>query len=284
MKDVKLSPSSINMYRRCPRAFYHVYIEGLKTPGSIHMVKGTVIHDSLDALFEKYTDDYDTRLFELIDKNWDKHRKELVELNVTDEELATHKKDANNIVNMFLTVFKQKMNMLLENGKASGSEHAFNLLRPKFRELRVSNDTLNIVGKIDRVHTDFDGLITLGDYKTSMKYGIGLSEEYKRQLAIYALLYYLDTKVIPNFVSIIFLRYGEEYLLEVNENLLNYAKKEIEDVRNKTKSENIEDYPKCTGRPCFVCEYLDITKPLKDEEDKRRLEELKKLGEDIVLD
>jgi RecB family exonuclease len=142
--------------------------------------------------------------------------------------------------------------------KAGDERHAFYLLRPKFREMWVEDKELHCAGFIDRVHKDFDGLVTLGDYKTSSKYGIGLPESFKRQLAIYGLLYYRNKKELPNFTSIIFLRYGEEYILEVTPSLLKYARDTIDYVWSRTRSVSLSDYPKHEGTLCGWCPFKDI--------------------------
>ena len=62
------------------------------------------------------------------------------------------------------------------------------------------------------------------DYKTSNK--DYLQDEYKLQLGIYALLYQQEHGIAPDKVGIDFLRFGE-IVINVDENLLNLAKREI---------------------------------------------------------
>jgi len=179
--------------------------------------------------------------------------------------------------------FKRKVDAYVAVGKAENESHAFYLLKPKFRELFVEDKDLHCCGFIDRVYQDYNGFVTLGDYKTSSKYGIGFPLEYKRQLAIYALLYKNQTKEMPDMVGVHFLRYGESFYLEVTPHLLRWARETIADIYSKTRSTNIEDYPLNEGVVGKFCNFIDLHDGSAEWEDKLREQKLaeafKKLGE-----
>jgi len=198
-------------------------------------------------------------------------------LEMNSDELKIHKRDVFNMILNFYEVHKRKMTGLIISGKAENEQHAFFLTKPKFRELYVKDDNLNIRGYIDRVSEDYNGVITLGDYKTSSRYGIGLPDDYKRQLSIYALLYNNDKGIMADFVSIIFLRYGEEVLLEVTPSVLKYARDIIDYVWDKTRSADVKDYPKKEGRLCRWCAFQDVCSEKINRDKNKSVEKLKKV-------
>ena len=289
IKEIKtttaLSPTKINTYYKCPRSFYYGYMDKKYQPPSIHLVKGNVVHKVLEDFYRGYKPNAKKYLMELFKNTWEKSKKMLSMLEMPPEELASHKKDAIMMIMNFYEVHYRKMMGTIVQGKAENEQHAFFLTKPKFKELYVKSDELKVRGYIDRVHKGYDGMVTLGDYKTSTKFGIGFSEDYKRQLGIYALLYEEDNKM-ADFVSIIFLRYGEEFLLEVTPSLLKFARDSIDYVWEKTRSTAIEDYPLKESRLCGWCPFISICSGEADFGKKKRTEKLKKLieKEEVKID
>lgn len=272
-----LSPSKINSYYKCPREFYYNYVEKIKTRPNIHLIKGSVIHKVLEDFYRAYKPNPKKVLSKLFKDTWKKSDGMIKMLEMDKEELKIHKKDALYMIMSFYEVHRRKMDGVLIQGKAENERHAFYLTKPKFKELYVKDDKLKTRGYIDRVYEDYNGIITLGDYKTSSKYGIGLSDDYKRQLSIYALLYNNQTGKMADFVSIIFLRYGEEFLLEVTPSLLRYARDSIDYVWKHTRSAEINDYPLKESRLCGWCSFNNVcsggTKHIK-EQNKEKIKQL----------
>jgi len=253
-----LSPTKVNSWFKCPREFYYNYMAKLKQPPSIHLIKGSVIHKVLEDFYRAYKPNPKKYIAGLFIDTWNKSKPLLDKLEMPADELKKHKKDAITMVFNFYAVHKRKMDGIIIQGKAENEQHAFYLTRPKFKELYVKDEELRTRGYIDVVHTGYDGSITLGDYKTSSKFGVGLSEDYKRQLSIYALLYYRQEAKMADYVAIIFLRYGEEYLLEVTPSILKHARDAIDYVWDKTRSTAIEDYPLKEGKLCGWCNFNKI--------------------------
>lgn len=274
-----LSPSKINTYFKCPRDFFYTYVEKRKAEPNIHLVKGSVVHKVLENFYLKYNDKPKKLLSELFKKFWNRYKKMIDYIDMTPKEVKAHKKDALTMIMNFYEVHNRKMQGVIIQGKAENEQHAFYLTKPKFSELYVKDDDLKVRGYIDRIHTDYNGMITLADYKTSSRYGVGLGEDYKRQLSIYALLYNNQEKKMADFVSVIFLRYGEEVLLEVTPTLLKYARDTIDYVWGKTRSAAIKDYPLKEGKLCGWCSFLPICsgeKEFKKEKNKKKIIALSK--------
>ncbi len=253
-----LSPSSINTYLSCPRNYFYSYIAKIKVKPNIHLIKGGVVHEALEYFFKYHKKDMAEHMKECFEKAWNNNEQNIKDLELAEDKLSIFRSDILFMLNEYLISFRRKVDALIQAEKAENSAHAWFLLRPKFRELYVKDEKLKCCGFIDRVSEDFNGILTIGDYKTSSKYGIGLPEEYKRQLAIYSLLYQSQNQRTPDFAGVIFLRYGEEYLVEVTPSLLMYARNTILGVYNKTRSTVLNDYPKHEGSRCRWCSYTDI--------------------------
>jgi len=288
MKEIKnefapqlnVSPSSINCYFKCPRSYFYHYICKLKTKPSIHLVKGILVHSTLEDFFRGYKKDMEEHMLAIFSKRWKSQEQNLKDLELSDEDLAQAKQDCLNIINEYYVTILRQMNSLIQAGKAENLQHAYYLIKPKFREKKVTNEDLHCVGFIDRITEGYDGALTLGDYKTSKKYGVGLPMDYKRQMAIYALLYSLQEDVTPDFVAVIFLRYGMEYILEVTPSLLKYATGVINETYEKTRSTNSDDYLKQESALCKWCDYAPICQGKEDWQKRLRVEKLKKIADD----
>ena len=50
---MRISPSKINTYLKCPREFYYNYIAKLPQKKTVHLFRGTLVHQILEDLFKK---------------------------------------------------------------------------------------------------------------------------------------------------------------------------------------------------------------------------------------
>jgi len=91
--------------------------------------------------------------------------------------------------------------------------------------------------------------IEIIDYKTSKN--AVLTGEYKLQLAIYALLYEENFNKFPDKVGIHFLKFKDGIrMFNVDENLINLAKRESKLIHVNTVSDDPADYPCTCGGWC----------------------------------
>lgn len=262
----RLSPSSINTYLQCPREYYRLYIAKIKPPKNIHLIKGSIVHSVLENFFRGYEKEPFVFANELKSKTIKKYEKDFVDLDLPLGELAQHLKDIDYMIDEYVSYIVRQSKMLVEIGKATNESHAFYLLRPKFREMWVEAeyDTLEYEdieypircgGFIDKIQEGWDGMLTIVDYKTSSRFGPGLKEDYKRQIALYASMYYKKTGLVPDMVSVFFLRYGQEVSIPVTQDLLDYAEAIVKNVFSKTRSIDINDYPPAGGNACKFCSH-----------------------------
>ncbi len=276
-EEIRLSPSSINTYLKCPRQFFYSYIERLPQETTTHLIKGSVVHETLELFFSKYEKNMETKMDEFFLQVWKKYEQQWLELNLPEEETKKEIEDCRRILMMQVVLLQMKMDGLTEIGKASSKQDAFKKLSPRFKELWVEDKYLNLCGYIDRVDVDFNGNTKICDYKTSTKYGIGMPEDYRLQCGIYALLYFRQTGILPETVSINYLRYGEEPSVFVTPSLLKETLDKVQYVRERTGSRNIEDYPLKEQKLCKWCSFFGICSELDKVKQEERMAEMLKL-------
>lgn len=254
------SPSSINTYKQCPRKYYLQYIMGLPTFESIHTIRGKIIHLTLENFFKIDAEkinikNYENELKEIILQNfnqfWVQHIPDIVKLQLTRDQVKFYYDESLVMLNNFLMGFNEKIR------NYNNFVEAFNILKPKTEVFFVSNE-LNVRGYIDAIHEN-NGDVFIVDYKTSTKDEI--TNEYRLQLAIYALLYHETKGMYPYKVGINFLRFGERFI-KVNEELIQEAKKECKMIHEYTKSDKIADYPRNITPLCKwnggKCDFYDL--------------------------
>ena len=189
----------------------------------------------------------------LLSKHWDLSSLE----DFPKDKEAFFLNESKQMVVNFVDRFTMQMKITLDSGKAKDVSHAYNLLKPKFREHYYKSEVINVQGYIDAIEEDFDGNVALIDYKTSTKYKNLLSEDYRRQLAIYALLYKLEEGKLPAVVGVHFLKYGEVFYVYVTPSLLSWANHEIEKVKLGTKTQDLQAYCKNETKLCNWCDFYD---------------------------
>ena len=116
------------------------------------------------------------------------------------------------------------------------------------------SDEHKVHGFVDAVH-DVEGVVTILDYKTSRK--SDFSEEYKLQLALYAMFYEEKYGKKPDYVGIDFLKHNVKYL-RVDDEMIEKAKKEAKLIQDNTISEDIRDFPKSGHHFCECHKYEEL--------------------------
>jgi CRISPR/Cas system-associated exonuclease Cas4 (RecB family) len=247
------SPSSINTFRQCPRKYYYQYVERLPTGTSIHLIRGGLVHKVLEDFFELTFEDLTSattrflhfRLLSLFTRYWKKATPDLDRLGLPPAELQAYHDETILMLQRWFDRFKDRLRQRMTLGKDFAS--AFKELTPR-REEEYLSEEFFVKGYIDVVH-ELDGTVVVMDYKTSSKDVI--TDEYRLQLAIYALLYEGKHGSRPHYVGIDFLK-GMEQLLPVDDDLLLHARVAIEQIHGHTLSNALDDYPQ---RPSPLCKW-----------------------------
>lgn len=253
------SPNSINTYKQCPRKYYYAYIRKLETVESIHTIRGKIVHSTLEDFFKvditkisnnSYEFELKAVLFDLFRNNWIRMKKKLMDLTLDMEQIGFYYEETRVILGNWIDNFINKLD-------EDDLINSFLKLRP-ITEEHIVNEERGVRGIIDAIH-DNNGEISILDYKTSKNDDI--TDEHKLQLAIYAMLYYEQYGKMPGKVGIDFLKFGEKFI-DVDEELIEFAKKEIEIMHFNTQSDKIEDYEKIESGLCRwnggSCDFYDV--------------------------
>ena len=266
---MRLSPSKINTYLKCPREFYYNYIAKLPQKKTIHLFRGTLVHQILEDLFKKQfktlpqwekgvpklwvQGQFEDGLEEKIAKHkwlWEVHTK---------EEMDAMYKETEALLQNFVDSVNKKLGEMVDWKIFKNKQQAWNAVAPKYAEKWVKSKEYAIVGVIDVVCNDFDGGTTLLDYKTSKRYGPYLPEEYYRQLIIYAFLYTLEMGEMPNFVGVNYLRFDDTFFVKVGQAELDEARDLIKMVHDCIKErEEYED--RYEQKPQNLCKWCSFHK------------------------
>ncbi len=258
------SPSSINTFKQCPRKYYYQYIEKLPGVESIHLIRGKIVHEVLEDFFklditsiggEHKEFELNILLQSMFKEKWANSRDKLLNLDLGQKKLEFYYNESQEMITSWFDSLLNRI-QLKQNDHLTFDE-AFNLLKPE-TEVYFKSQEHMVQGFIDAIH-NVNGEISVMDYKTSKKDNI--SNEYRLQLAIYALLYFEKHGKHPDLVGIDFLKHGPKYL-KVDEELVELARQECSLIQENTKSEDIQDYPMKTSPLCKwstgQCDFYDI--------------------------
>ena len=264
---MRLSPSKINTYHKCPREFYYKYIAQMPEKKTIHLFRGTLVHAVLEDLFKKQFRNFtawekgDPAVWmeEQFQERWAKDidsKTWLLELHTADE-MAAMKLETQELLQNFVGSVNKKLNEMVTWKIYKSKWQAWNSVAPKYAEKWVKSKDYAVIGIVDAVCSDFDGGTTLLDYKTSKRYGPYLPEDYYRQLIIYAFLYTLEMGEMPNFVGVSYLRFDDTFYVKVNQSVLDEAKEVIMYVHDCLK-ERMKDEDKYEQKPQNLCKWCSF--------------------------
>lgn len=252
------SPSSINLFRQCARKYYYIYNKGFQILPSIHLVRGNIAHSVLEHFYNTKTDGVTKEncreklqevIPQLLVKYWSAAKPELDTLELSEGELAFYLEET---LVMLLNWLNHTLDRILKHPGDFGE--AFKALTP-VREKEYKSEAHAVRGFIDAIEHAPDG-VRIMDYKTSKEPVI--TPEYRLQLAIYSLLYHETHGVAPKQVGIFFLKDKPQFL-NVDTDLMEFARREVALVHAGTVSDNIVDYPKAHDTKwCKYCEFAEL--------------------------
>lgn len=255
------SPSSIKTYKQCPRKYYYQYIAKLPVISNIHQVRGSVVHEVLENFFRISVEGLNDSNFQqllhlkmqdLLLESWQKYAGQFNSLNLSSEQIMLYFEESMSMLSNYLRLFFSK---IASSGRSFLD--AWNALIPLEQEGEYVSPSLSVKGFIDVVEK-VENEIRLMDYKTDREADI---EKHVLQLAIYALLYKEKHGVLPSKVGIYFLN-SHEHHLDVDDALLDFARREIELIHQKTHSFDKKDYPKHISYLCKwstgQCDFYDV--------------------------
>ena len=258
------SPNSINTFNSCKRKYYYSYKMNLPRKDTISTITGKAVHDSLENFFkidinlinkENYETDLKYNLLSLFNEAWSKSLKGLLSLGLEKEAIREYYEKSMFMLQNFFDDYILSLNNELKNYDLISS---FNKIKPK-TEIYLSSQKHNVQGYVDAIIEVGNELYIL-DYKTSSR--DHFSDDYKLQLAIYALLYNEKFNKLPTKVGLHFLKHGTKKFIDVTPELLDLARRETELIKVNTISNEIIDYEKNPGPFCKwkdgQCSFYDL--------------------------
>lgn len=275
---MKASASQIIKWLKCPRAWAIRYIQKVYEPKSIHLSRGTFIHSWIENLHNLGLRDnkinknnYETRLPEvawelfetMIDaptSNFGKpgpsFREQLIELyGDNPAEIASAIGETKAMLEVYLN--KKLVELKVWTNKYDSFSKAWNTIKPKFKEFSINIEGFQ--GSLDEVYNIEDEVIisdlksstlTVGKDPNSDRYkqmGVsGLNQEYILQLFLYAWAYHKQTGIMPDWLSLNYIKHGHEVLIPFKymdrERIVAEMEALVNEFHEATKSKNIDDY------------------------------------------
>lgn len=270
---MKLSPSKLVTYDKCPRKFYYRYVADIKEPATAAMVRGNIfhkiledfylvvdIHAYIDTPWDKIAENFEKITEQLFDAEWAKIGMDHEDV-FAEEEKTTFYKETKEFLKFFAIKEAFRLHELLKQNKLGDRWFNENVSRgfyPKAREMRISTDEMH--GFIDKTINVFGRGVGVVDYKTSKSpLPHFIDKSHLLQLKAYAYLFKEKTGKLPYHLSIYYARTGESVYYETSEIDVEEIKEMIKKIR--TLKREIGNFRQSPTKLCNYCFYKDICKP-----------------------
>jgi CRISPR/Cas system-associated exonuclease Cas4 (RecB family) len=233
-KKIVLSASKCKTYEQCPRKYYYSYIEKLPKQQWDHLLLGTFVHSVLEEFHRSFTECG-------IIENPRFLMKQCFNKAIKKSEVELSKE----ILSGGFLLCKSYLNKILNVGflpKVINVEEKFDI---------ALTEKYSVIGFVDRLDLDSDGVYHIIDYKTSK------SDKYMDnfQLNVYG-LYLLD-----KFKDVDFFR-GSYIMLKLDSKNVSFDfnKNDVEKMKDKLISiaQRIEEEERWVVKPTRLCDYCDF--------------------------
>jgi putative RecB family exonuclease len=241
----QLSATKLQVYQRCPQAYYFRYERGINPPGfSKSDALGTALHLALAKIY------WDWHYLEAkpgrdwIDCCWSQHQKKLNDCQIYEGQA---------ILRFYYSCFIASLPALHKpvavEGKIKGS-------------LPVENVEFSLTGRYDRLDWLDDGL-ELIDYKSNKVVKPPESEVVDLQLGLYYLA--LEQKYGQSLkrLSLIYLRTGDKFSWDASPEHKEMAEQTITEIALRLREEC--DWEPAPGEQCAKCYYARYCPAVQDE-------------------
>ena len=251
VKNITLSPTTINSYIRCPRSFLYstvLKIESVELDSDA-MNFGSIIHD---ILYKSAKSAVNNNGYMSLDEATSLFYKEMgYTIFSTNDRKETYTKRGIKILNGYYKKFCEFPYILIEN------------IEEGFNGINVGENFLN--GKIDRIEKLSDGTYALYDYKTSAYSSVsqmaigGSREDYYNQLCCYKYAYekkYPERKVSK--AGIIYLDDNKTNEIDLGSSDMEYIENLILDTYKNIHNLNFNIKSDFDIKSCEYCAYKDL--------------------------
>lgn len=233
-----LSKSAINGYLWCPMKYKLQFVDKIKMPPSEPLIRGKAIHSALELYYDNIN----------VNTLYEDYKKEIDSAMFKSEQAQKYK-------HLMLGFYNFEV---IRAGHCIKYKKDFETyFIPKYRELRISNKELELVGIIDTVPVLFNDTIGIFDYKSSEKEPPKILSEYlKEEIMFYYILFSKEFEDKVGLLGIIYtnsdnplrtIQHSKELEDKVYD-IIDFVRTSIEmGMFPKTK----ETYK------CNICEYKD---------------------------
>jgi putative RecB family exonuclease len=207
-----LSPSRIQSFTSCPLAFRFSSVEKLPDPATIHTVKGTVVHRTLELLLavspSERTIDTAIDLHQQTRTEYEAHP-DLLSLQLGDTEMTKFWEDALSLVHNYFT---------MEDPRE---------IHPEGVELYIEAPMgeFTLRGIIDRLERTADGGLIVTDYKTGRSPRESQMKDRMTQMMLYAWLCRETFGQSPSSLRLMYVRDGRTITTEPTEQQISFQEK-----------------------------------------------------------
>lgn len=244
-----LSPSRAGDFLTCPLLYRFRTVDRLPEPPSPDAVRGTVVHQVLEDLFDlpaaHRTPEQATRL---VQPTWER----LIEAEPEVREMFGAEGPE-------VTSWLASCRTLLERYFTLEDPRR---LEPAARELYVESvldSKLLLRGFVDRVDVAPDGAVRLVDYKTGRAPGPGFEARALFQLRFYALVVWRTRGVVPAMLQLVYLGDGEIIRYVPDEQDLRATERKVEAIwRAIREAQESGDWQPHRSRLCDWCAHQAI--------------------------
>jgi len=237
MYEDYIHKSGMLVYLACPRRYYYEFIEKRQYERSISAQLGARFHDFAEKFFDFV------------------ERSKL-------ERLVTFKETReyfNSLVEEDKSISGMQYNFVSFEAKRWVQLRNWWLWFPVARELRVINDEMKMIGKIDRIDRTNDEMLVIVEYKTGKRRQLS---KIRKELAFYWLLLQgargLPPEINPKRVKYIAMynpSLNSVWYEELKKRTVTALKKSIKKFREGLNREDFETNP---GEQCMWCPFWEL--------------------------
>lgn len=240
-KPPALSASRTKDYLQCPLKFRYQFVDSLPQPPSEATVKGTVVHEVLERLFDLPREIRDPKhARELLPIAWQKtldRDESAAELFSDDSALNLAKLDTDELVDSYFAL-ERPQNL---EPKA----------RERFIDVRLNNGIL-LRGIVDRIDEAPDGALRVIDYKTGRAPGARFTSDALFQMKFYALLL-RETWRLPTRMQLLYLRSSQVLTLDPAPRDIALFESDLSDIWSRIESDALSG--QFAHRPSKLCDW-----------------------------
>ena len=236
-KKLVLSASKVKTFKQCPRKFYYNYIEKLPKKQWDHFDLGTFVHSVLERFHKVFDQDGKAdNLKKLMTESF------LMEKNILEKENRGLSREILLSAKEMLMDYLYKIENEGLKSQVISLEEEFNI---------KLNEDFSIIGFIDRIDKDSDGVFHILDYKTSK------SAKYMDdfQLRVYGI------HLLEKYPEIDFFR-GSYIMLKLQSRLVSYKFNRIDIEKEKKKliemANIISQEKKWKTNQTALCDWCDF--------------------------